>query len=166
MFNRSKYKPIMAAKYLSYRWMRGDNKSSVPLLDLYDDYKDWLIDNATGCDLEIAPFTKKINEVFPDAIVRDGEVKGIVPYAPKPKPAPVIKTQLERDIEWALSYVFHNHGPNLEYKGFTTDYILKQVSYGSNAPQITEEQITDYLEKSDMYFQHPTKKYWLREWRN
>jgi len=61
MFNRSKYKPIMAAKYLSRRWMKGDNKSSVQLLDLYEDYKDWLIDNAAGCDLEIAPFTKKIN---------------------------------------------------------------------------------------------------------
>lgn len=164
MFNRSKYKPIMASKYLAYKWMKGDNKSSVPLLDLYDDYKDWLVDHASGCDLEIAPFTKKINEVFPDAKVKDGAVHGIVPYAPKPKPAPVIKTQLERDIEWTLYYVFHNH-PNLEYHGFTVDYILKEVSYSSNAPQISEQQLTDYLTKSDMYFQHPVKHYWLMEWR-
>lgn len=165
MFNRSAYKPKAAAQYLAHKWMKGNDKSSVPLLDLYEDYKDWLIDNAAGCDLEIAPFTKKINEVFPDAKVKDGAVFGITRYAPKPKPAPVIKTQLERDIEWALSYAFHNHGPYLEYRGFTAEYILKQVSYGPNAPQISEEQITDYLEKSDLYFQHPTKKYWLKEWR-
>ena len=165
MFNRSKYKPIMAAKYLGSKWMKGDNKSSIPLLDLYEDYKDWLVDNATGCDLEIAPFTKKINEVFPDAVVKDGAVKGIVPYAPKPKPEPIKKTQLEKDIEWALSYLFHNHGPNLEYKGFTVEQILRAIEYVPDAPQITEEQLTDYLEKSPLYFQHPTKGYWLREWR-
>ena len=165
MFNRSKYKPIMASKYLGSKWMKGEGKSSVPLLDLYEDYKDWLVDNAAGCDLEIAPFTKKINEVFPDAKVKDGVVFGITRYAPKPKPEPIKKTQLERDIEWALSYVFHNHGPNLEYKGFTTDYILKEISYHIDAPQISEQELTDYLEKSPLYFRHPTKKYWLKEWR-
>lgn len=165
MINRSKYKPVMAAKYLSHKWMKGDSKSSVPLLDLYESYKDWLIDNATGCDLEVADFTKKIKEVFSDAVVKDGAVNGIVPYAKPPKPEPIKKTQLERDIEWALSYVFHNHGPNLEYKGFTTDYILKEISYHIDAPQISAEQLSEYLEKSPQYFQHPTKKYWLKEWR-
>lgn len=164
MFNRSKYKPIMASKYLGSKWMKGDNKSSIPLLDLYEDYKDWLIDNATGCDLEVADFTKKIKEVFPDATVKDGAVKGIVPYARPPDPKPIKKTQLERDIEWALSHVCHNH-PNLEYHGFTTDYILKEVNYHADAPQITEEQLVDYLTNSDLYFQHPSKGYWLREWR-
>lgn len=164
MFNRSAYKPKAAAQYLAHKWMKGDNKSSIPLLDLYEDYKDWLIDNATGCDLEVADFTKKINEVFPDAIVRDGEVRGLIPYAKPPAPKPIIKTQLERDAEWVLYYASHNH-PNLEYHGFTVEYILKEVSYHADVPQITEEQITDYLTKSDMYFQHPVKKYWLREWR-
>ena len=116
MFNRSAYKPKAAAQYLAHKWMKGDSKASIPLLDLYESYRDWLIDNAAGCDLEIAPFTKKINEVFPDAIVKDGAVKGIVPYARPPKPEPIKKTQLERDTEWALSYLFHNHGPNLEYQ--------------------------------------------------
>ena len=164
MFNRSKYKPIMAAKYLGSKWMKGDNKSSIPLLDLYEDYKDWLIDNATGCDLEVADFTKKIKEVFPDATVKDGAVN-LVPKVRPPKPEPIKKTQLEKDIEWALSYTFYNHGPNLEYKGFTVEQILRAISYGSDSPQISEEQITDYLEKDDRYFQHPTKGYWLREWR-
>ena len=164
MFNRSKYKPIMAAKYLGSKWMKGDNKSSIPLLDLYEDYKDWLIDNATGCDLEVADFTKKIKEVFPDATVKDGAVN-LVPKVRPPKPEPIKKTQLEKDIEWALSYTFYNHGPNLEYKGFTVEQILRAISYGSDSPQISEEQITDYLEKDDRYFQHPTKGYWLKEWR-
>ena len=164
MINRSKYKPVMAAKYLSRKWMVGDSKSSLPLLDLYDDYKDWLVDNAAGCDLEIAPFTKKINEVFPDAKIRDGAVN-LVPKVRPPKPEPIKKTQLEKDIEWALSYVFHNHGPYLEYRGFTVEYILKQVSYGPNALQIGEAQLTDYLEKSDQFFRHPSKGYWLKEWR-
>ena len=153
----------MASKYLSHKWMKGDNKSSVPLLDLYEDYKDWLIDNATGCDLEIAPFTKKINEVFPDATVIDGAVKGIVPYARPPAPKPTPKSKLELDIEWALSYASHNH-PNLEYHGFEAKYILQEISYNPSAPQITEEQLTDYLENSPLYFRHPTKHYWLREW--
>lgn len=165
MFNRSKYKPIMAGKYLVSKWMKGDNKASIPMLDLYELYQEWIIDNATGCELDMAAFAKKINEVYPDASVKDGVVKGIVPYAAKPKPAPVIKTQLERDIEWALYHVFHDHGPYLEYHGFTVEYILKQVSYDPNAPQISGEQLTDYLTKSDLYFQHPTKGYWLREWR-
>ena len=164
MFNRSAFKPKAAAKYLSRKWMVGDSKSSLPLLDLYDDYKDWLVDNATGCDLEIAPFTKKINEVFPDAKIRDGAVN-LVPKAKPPKPEPIKKTQLERDIEWALSYLFHNHGPNLEYKGFTVDQILRAISHGSDSPQISEQQLTDYLTNSDLYFQHPSKGYWLREWR-
>jgi len=164
MFNRSAFKPKAAAKYLSHKWMVGDSKSSLPLLDLYDDYKDWLVDNATGCDLEIAPFTKKINEVFPDAKVKDGAVN-LVPKVSPPKPEPIKKTQLEKDIEWALSYTFYNHGPNLEYKGFTVEQILRAISYGSDSPQISEEQITDYLEKDDRYFQHPTKGYWLKEWR-
>lgn len=164
MFNRSAYKSKAAAQYLARKWMKGDNKSSIPLLDLYESYKDWLIDNANGCDLEVANFTKKIKEVFPDATVKDGAVKGIVPYARPPDPKPIKKTQLERDIEWVLYYASHNH-PNLEYHGFTVEYILKEVSYHADATQITEDQLTDYLTKSDMYFQHPTKKYWLKEWR-
>ena len=164
MFNRSAFKPKAAAKYLSRKWMVGDSKSSLPLLDLYDDYKDWLVDNATGCDLEIAPFTKKINEVFPDAKVKDGAVN-LVPKVRPPKPEPIKKAQLEKDIEWSLNYTFYNHGPNLEYKGFTVEQILRAISYGSDSPQISEEQITDYLEKDDRYFQHPSKGYWLKEWR-
>ena len=165
MFNRSAFKPKAAAKYLARKWMKGNDKSSVPLLDLYNDYLDWLIDNAAGCDLEIAPFTKKIKEVFPDAKVKDGAVFGIVPYSKPPAPKPIPKTKLERDIEWALSYTFYNHGPNLEYKGFTVEQILRAIEYVPDAPQITEEQLIDYLEKSDLFFRHPTKGYWLREWR-
>ena len=164
MFNRSAFKPKAAAKYLSRKWMVGDSKSSLPLLDLYDDYKDWLVDNATGCDLEIAPFTKKINEVFPDAKVKDGAAN-LVPKVRPPKPEPIKKTQLEKDIEWSLNYTFYNHGPNLEYRGFTTDQLLRAIEYVPDAPQITEEQLVDYLTNSDLYFQHPSKGYWLREWR-
>lgn len=165
MFNRSKFKPKMASKYLVSKWMKSDTKSSISMLDLYDQYREWITDNATGCELELAAFAKKISEVYPDASVKDGAVRGIAPKAKPPKPEPIKKTQLERDIEWALSYVFHNHGPNLEYKGFTTDYILKEISYHIDAPQISAEQLSEYLEKSPQYFQHPTKKYWLKEWR-
>jgi hypothetical protein len=164
MFNRSKYKPIMAAKYLGSKWMKSDGKSSVSLLDLYTDYQNWIVDNATGCDIELASFSKKISEVYPDALVKDGAVRGIAPKAKPPKPETIKKTQLEKDIEWALSYVFHNHS-GIEYRGFETKYILKDISYNPSAPQITEEQLVDYLEKSDQFFRHPSKGYWLKEWR-
>ena len=162
MFNRSKYKPIMAGKYLVSKWMKGDNKASIPMLDLYELYQEWIVDNATGCELDMADFAKKISEVYPDASVKDGVVKGIVPYAAKPKSVPVIKTQLEKDIEHLLSIVFHIY-PNIEYHGFTAKQVISELR--PDEPQITEEQLTDYLTKSDLYFQHPTKGYWLREWR-
>ena len=164
MFNRSKFKPKMASKYLGSKWMKSDTKSSISMLDLYDQYREWITDNATGCELELAAFAKKINEVFPDAKVKDGAVN-LVPKVRPPKPEPIKKAQLEKDIEWSLNYTFYNHGPNLEYKGFTVEQILRAISYGSDSPQISEEQITDYLEKDDRYFQHPVKKYWLKEWR-
>jgi len=66
---------------------------------------------------------------------------------------------------FATIYTFYNHGPNLEYRGFTTDQLLRAIEYVPDAPQITEEQLVDYLEKSDQFFRHPSKGYWLREWR-
>ena len=164
MFNRSKYKPIMAAKYLGSKWMKDDSKSSISVLDLYDQYREWIADNATGCELELAAFAKKISEVYPDASVKDGVVVGIAPKVRKALPPIPPKPQIERDIEWALSYVCHNH-KDIEYHGFTVEYILKEISYNPSAPQITEEQLVDYLEKSDQFFRHPSKGYWLKEWR-
>ena len=152
----------MASKYLAHKWMKSEGKSSVPLLDLYEDYKDWLVDNAAGCDLEIAPFTKKINEVFPDALVKDGVVKGIAPKVRKAQPPIPPKPQIERDIERLLTIAFHIY-PDIEYHGFTIKQVLSELR--PDDPQITEEQLVDYLEKSDLFFRHPTKGYWLREWR-
>jgi hypothetical protein len=152
----------MASKYLAHKWMKSEGKSSVPLLDLYEDYKDWLVDNAAGCDLEIAPFTKKINEVFPDALVKDGVVKGIAPKVRKAQPPIPPKPQIERDIERLLTIAFHIY-PDIEYHGFTIKQVLSELR--PDDPQITEEQLVEYLANSDLYFQHPTKGYWLREWR-
>ena len=162
MFNRSKYKPIMAAKYLSRKWMVCDSKSSLPLLDLYNQYLGWLVDNATGCDLEIAPFTKKIKEVFPDATVKDGVVAGITPKVRKALPPIPPKPQIERDIERLLTIAFHLH-PGIEYHGFTIKQVLSELR--PDESQITGGELSDYLTNADLYFQHPTKGYWLKEWR-
>ncbi len=162
MFNRSKYKPIMAGKYLVSKWMKGDNKASIPMLDLYELYQEWIVDNATGCDLDMAAFAKKISEIYPDASVKDGVVKGLIPYVPKARPKPIPKSKLEKDIEQLLSIVFHIH-PNIEYHGFTARQVISELR--PEEPQIKEEQLTDYLTKSDLYFQHPSKGYWLREYR-
>lgn len=161
MFNRSKYKPIMAAKYLGSRWMKSGGKSSVSLLDLYDDYQDWIADNATGCDIELASFSKKISEVYPDASVQDGVVVGIAPKVRKALPPIPPKPQIERDIEGLLTIFFHTY-PGSEHR-FTTKQVLSELR--PDEPQITEEQLVDYLTNSDLYFQHPSKGYWLREWR-
>lgn len=162
MFNRSKFKPKMASKYLGSKWMKSEGKSSIPLLDLYADYQNWIADNATGCELELAAFAKKISEVYPDAAVKDGVVVGIAPKVRKAQPPIPPKPQIERDIERLLTIFFHIH-PNIEYHGFTTNQVLSEVR--PDEPQITEEQLVDYLTNSDLYFQHPTKGYWLREWR-
>lgn len=162
MFNRSKYKPIMASKYLGSRWMKDDSKSSISVLDLYDQYREWITDNATGCELELAAFAKKISEVYPDATVKDGVVKGIAPKVRKAQPPIPPKPQIERDIERLLTIAFHIY-PDIEYHGFTIKQVLSELR--PDEPQITEEQLTDYLTNSDLYFQHPTKGYWLREWR-
>lgn len=161
MFNRSKYKPIMAAKYLGSRWMKSDGKSSVSLLDLYADYQDWIVDNATGCDIELASFSKKISEVYPDALVKDGVVKGITPKVRRELPPIPPKPQIERDIEGLLTIFFHTY-PGSEHR-FTTKQVLSELR--PDESQITEEQLVDYLTNSDLYFQHPSKGYWLREWR-
>lgn len=161
MFNRSKYKPIMAAKYLGSRWMKSDGKSSVSLLDLYDDYQDWIVDNATGCDIELASFSKKISEVFPDALVKDGVVKGIAPKVRRELPPIPPKPQIERDIEGLLTIFFHTY-PGSEHR-FSVRRVLSELR--PDEPQITEEQLVEYLANSDLYFQHPSKGYWLREWR-
>lgn len=161
MFNRSKYKPIMAAKYLGSRWMKSGGKSSVSLLDLYDDYQDWIADNATGCDIDLASFSKKISEVFPDAAIADGVVAGIAPKVRRELPPIPPKPQIERDIERLLTIFFHTY-PGSEHR-FTTKQVLSELR--PDEPQITEEQLVDYLTNSDLYFQHPSKGYWLREWR-
>jgi len=161
MFNRSKYKPIMAAKYLGSKWMKDDSKSSISVLDLYDQYREWIADNATGCELELAAFAKKISEVYPDAAVKDGVVVGIAPKVRRELPPIPPKPQIERDIEGLLTIFFHTY-PGSEHR-FTTKQVLSELR--PDEPQITEEQLTDYLTNSDLYFQHPTKGYWLREWR-
>ena len=162
MFNRSKFKPKMASKYLVSKWMKDDSKSSISVLDLYDQYREWITDNATGCELELAAFAKKISEVYPDAIIKDGTVRGITPKTPRVFAPPPIKSQLERDVERLLS-IFGHFYPNIEYRGFTVRQVLSELR--PDEPQITEEQLTDYLTNSDLYFQHPSKGYWLREWR-
>ena len=161
MFNRSKYKPIMAAKYLGSRWMKDDSKSSISVLDLYDQYREWIADNATGCELELAAFAKKISEVYPDASVKDGVVKGIAPKVRKALPPIPPKPQIERDIEGLLTIFFHTY-PGSEHR-FSVRQVLSELR--PDEPQISEEQLVDYLTNSDLYFQHPVKKYWLREWR-
>ena len=161
MFNRSKFKPKMASKYLGSKWMKSDGKSSVSLLDLYADYQDWIVDNATGCDIELASFSKKISEVYPDALVKDGVVKGIAPKVRRELPPIPPKPQIERDIEGLLTIFFHTY-PGSEHR-FTTKQVLSELR--PDEPQITEEQLVEYLTNSDLYFQHPSKGYWLREWR-
>ena len=162
MFNRSKFKPKMASKYLGSKWMKSDTKSSISMLDLYDQYREWITDNATGCELELAAFAKKISEVYPDAIIQDGTVTGIEPKVRMARPPIPPKPQIERDVERLLS-IFGHFYPNIEYRGFTVRQVLSELR--PDEPQITEEQLTDYLTNSDLYFQHPSKGYWLREWR-
>ena len=152
----------MAAKYLGSKWMKDDSKSSISVLDLYDQYREWITDNATGCELELAAFAKKISEVYPDASVKDGVVKGIAPKVRTALPPLPPKPQIERDIERLLTIAFHIY-PDIEYHGFTTKQVLCELR--PDESQITEEQLTDYLTNSDLYFQHPSKGYWLREWR-
>jgi hypothetical protein len=162
MFNRSKFKPKMASKYLGSKWMKSDTKSSISMLDLYDQYREWITDNATGCELELAAFAKKISEVYPDAIIQDGTVTGIEPKVRMARPPIPPKPQIERDVERLLS-IFGHFYPSIEYRGFTVRQVLSELR--PDEPQITEEQLTDYLTNSDLYFQHPSKGYWLREWR-
>jgi len=162
MFNRSKYRTVAAAKYLGAKWMKSDTKSGIPMLDLYESYREWITDNATGCDLDMSGFAKKIKDVFPDATVKDGVVAGITPKTPRVFAPPPIKPQIERDIERLLTIAFHIY-PDIEYHGFTTKQVLSEL--GPDEPHITEEQLVDYLTNSDLYFQHPSKGYWLREWR-
>ena len=161
MFNRSKFKPKMASKYLGSKWMKSDSKSSISVLDLYDQYREWITDNATGCELELAAFAKKISEVYPDASVKDGVVVGIAPKVRRELPPIPPKPQIERDIERLLTIFFHTY-PGSEHR-FTTKQVLCELR--PDEPQITEEQLVDYLTNSDLYFQHPSKGYWLREWR-
>jgi hypothetical protein len=151
----------MASKYLGSKWMKSDGKSSVSLLDLYADYQDWIVDNATGCDIELASFSKKISEVFPDAAVKDGVVVGIAPKVRRELPPIPPKPQIERDIERLLTIFFHTY-PGSEHR-FTTKQVLSELR--PDEPHITEEQLVEYLANSDLYFQHPSKGYWLREWR-
>ena len=162
MFNRSKYRTVAAAKYLGAKWMKSYTKSSIPMLELYESYREWITDNATGCDLDMSGFAKKIKDVFPDATVKDGVVAGITPKTPRVFAPPPIKPQIERDIGRLLTIAFHIY-PDIEYHGFTTKQVLSELR--PDEPQITEEQLVEYLEKSDLFFRHPTKGYWLREWR-
>ena len=162
MFNRSKYRTVAAAKYLGAKWMKSDTKSGIPMLELYESYREWITDNATGCDLDMSGFAKKIKDVFPDATVKDGVVAGITPKTPRVFAPPPIKPQIERDIERLLTIAFHIY-PDIEYHGFTIKQVLSELR--PDESQITEEQLVDYLEKSDLFFRHPTKGYWLREWR-
>ena len=161
MFNRSKYRTVAAAKYLGAKWMKSDTKSGIPMLDLYESYREWITDNATGCELDMSGFAKKIKDVFPDATVKDGVVAGITPKTPRVFAPPPIKPQIERDIERLLTIFFHTY-PGSEHR-FTTKQVL--IELRPDESQITEEQLVDYLTNSDLYFQHPTKGYWLREWR-
>ena len=143
------------------KWMKSDTKSGIPMLDLYESYREWITDNATGCDLDMSGFAKKIRDVFPDASVKDGVVKGIAPKVRKAQPPIPPKPQIERDIEGLLTIFFHTY-PGSEHR-FTVRQVLSELR--PDEPQISEEQLTDYLTKSDLYFQHPSKGYWLREWR-
>jgi len=161
MFNRSKYRTVAAAKYLGAKWMKSDTKSGIPMLDLYESYREWITDNATGCDLDMSGFAKKIKDVFPDATVKDGVVAGITPKTPRVFAPPPIKPQIERDIERLLTIFFHTY-PGSEHR-FTAKQVLSELR--PDESQITEEQLVDYLTNSDLYFQHPSKGYWLREWR-
>lgn len=162
MFNRSKYRTVAAAKYLGAKWMKSDTKSSIPMLDLYESYREWITDNATGCDLDMSGFAKKIKDVFPDASIKDGGVVGIAPKVRRELPPIPPKPQIERDIERLLTIAFHLH-PGIEYRGFAIKQVLSELR--PDEPQITEEQLVEYLTNSDLYFQHPSKGYWLREWR-
>ena len=143
------------------KWMKSDTKSGIPMLDLYESYREWIAGNATGCDLDMSGFAKKIKDVFPDAAVKDGVVKGIAPKVRRELPPISPKPQIERDIEGLLTIFFHTY-PGSEHR-FTTKQVLSELR--PDEPQITEEQLVDYLTNSDLYFQHPSKGYWLREWR-
>ncbi len=160
--SRSRWIPVMAGKYFTKKWVAGDSKKdSVPLLDIYKDYRGWIADNAQGCELEVADFAKKITELFQNASIKDGVVHGLAHYVEPPKPAPQPKpTKLEKDIEYLLSKTFYEH-KNLEHK-FTPKEILDWWYYDSMG--ISEQQLIDYLEKSDQYFKNEKKNYWVKEW--
>jgi len=161
MFNRSKYRTVAAAKYLGAKWMKSDTKSGIPMLDLYESYREWITDNATGCELDMSGFAKKIKDVFPDASIKDGGVVGIAPKVRRELPPIPPKPQIERAIEGLLTIFFHTY-PGSEHR-FSVRQVLSELR--PDESQITEEQLVEYLTNSDLYFQHPSKGYWLREWR-
>ena len=70
-----KVRKLQAVRFLGR--YTDDSKSKIALDDLFSEYKDYILKNASGFDLTLTEFKKEITDRFPNSTVASGTVTGI-----------------------------------------------------------------------------------------
>ena len=84
VLSRNREKLRQCARFLN-RYQETSH-STVPLLEFYENYKEYVAKNAIGYELSIGDFQDEISKKFPNTKTDNGVVRGLVPRVKAPRP--------------------------------------------------------------------------------
>ena len=84
--SRNREKGRQCARFLNRYEETDINKATMPLLEFYQNYKEYVAVNAIGYELSIKEFEDEIQKKFPNVKISSGVIRGLVP---RPKRQPI-----------------------------------------------------------------------------
>jgi len=153
--NRGKEIKLQVARFLGQQYQTSDSKSKINLLDLYENYLEFIMDNATGYQMNIGDFAKEIKVVYPAITIGDDKsVSGITKKVCKPS-APFVRDILGDTIIRRLSHL--TRGLKESFKAVD----LAGVDSIDNE-DLDIEKIEEWLGKALMFYYNPHKNRYIR----
>jgi hypothetical protein len=153
--NRSQQIKLQVARFLGQHYQISDSKSKINLLDLYENYLEFIFQNAIGYQMDVGDFSKEIKEVYPNTTIGDDKsVSGLTQKVYKPS-APIIRDVLGDTIMRRLSHL--TRGAKESFRAAE----LAGVDSIDNE-NIEIEKVEAWLGKALMFYYNPHKNRYIR----
>lgn len=86
VLSRNREKLRQCARFLNKFEEVSHSVATVPLLEFYENYKEYVAKNAIGYELSIGDFQDEISKKFPNTKTDNGVVRGLMPRVKAPRP--------------------------------------------------------------------------------
>lgn len=145
VLSRNREKMRQAARFLNKFEEVSLSKATIPLLEFYESYKNYVAVNAVGYELSIGDFQDEISKKFPNTKTDNGVVRGLVPRVKAPRPEVKVDPFNELMVRRCNELKTREHRPY-----FTLDQLVNYNQIDNEV--VSEEQVLAWLNDSCRIF--------------